>query len=106
LTPTSLAFTAQALATTSPAKPVTLKNTGTATLTITSITITGTNAADFSQTHTCGASLAAAHLAAGASCMISMKFKPTATGIRTASLSVADNASASPQTCKLTGTGQ
>jgi hypothetical protein len=100
LTPTSLTFTAQALGTTSAAKVVTLKNTGTATLTITSITIAGTNAADFSQTHTCGASLAPS-----ATCSINVTFKPAASGTRSASLSVADNASGSPQQVKLTGTG-
>jgi len=101
LSPSSLTFAAQTVGTTSAAKTVTLTNLGTTALTITSISITGTNATDFSQTHTCGSSLAA-----GASCTMSVKFKPTATGARTASLSVADNASGSPQTVKLTGTGQ
>jgi len=53
-------------------KNVTLKNTGTAILTISSIAITGTNAGNFAQTHTCGSSLAA-----GASCGISVTFRPT-----------------------------
>src|SRR5207244_1316720 len=100
LSPTSLTFSAQGIGTTSPAKSVTLKNTGTASLTITSIAITGTNAGDFAQTHTCGTSLAA-----GASCSINVTFKPTASGTRTATLSISDNGGGSPQSVPLTGTG-
>ena len=98
LSPTSLNFGFVTIGTTSPAKTVTLTNVGTTTLTITGITITGSNAGDFSQTHTCGSSLAA-----GASCSISVTFKPTAYGLRTAALSISDNAAGSPQTVALTG---
>jgi probable HAF family extracellular repeat protein len=100
LSPSSLTFSTQAIGTTSAAKTVMLKNTGTAGLTITSIAITGTNAVDFLQTHTCGSSLAA-----GASCSISVTFKPKATGTRTAALSVSDNAAGSPQNVSLSGIG-
>ena len=44
-------------------------------------------------------------LAAGASCTVSIAFKPTATGTLTANLSVADSAPGSPQLATLTGTG-
>jgi len=100
LSPTSLTFSTQAIGTTSAAKPVTLKNTGTASLTISSIAITGINAGDFAQTHTCGSLLAA-----GASCKISVKFKPTMSGTRTAALSIRDNAAGSPQKVTLSGIG-
>src|SRR5207249_1982468 len=100
LSPTSLSFGTVAIGTTSPAKTVTLTNVGTTTLTITGIAITGTNAGDFAQTHTCGTSLAA-----GASCSISVAFKPTASGTRTAAVSVSDSAAGSPQTVALSGTG-
>ena len=100
MTPASLGFGTVAKGVTSAAKVLTLKNTGTAALTITSITLTGTNAGDFSQTHTCGASLAK-----GATCTISVKFLPTAVGVRSAAVSVADSATGSPQTAALTGTG-
>jgi len=100
LSSTSLTFSAQAIGTTSPAKSVTLKNTGTASLTITSIAIAGTNAGDFAQTHNCGSSLAA-----GASCSISVRFKPTASGTRSAALAITDNAAGSPQKVTLTGIG-
>jgi probable HAF family extracellular repeat protein len=100
LSPTSLTFSTQAIGTTSAAKTVTLKNTGTTSLTISSIAITGTNAGDFAQTHTCGSSLAA-----GASCTFKVTFKPTASGTRSAALSVTDNAAGSPQKVTLNGIG-
>src|SRR5439155_496489 len=60
----------------------------------------GTNASAFAQNHTCGASLAA-----GASCTISLTFKPAATGPAAATLTVADSATGSPQSAALTGFG-
>ena len=100
LLPGSLTFSAEPLGTTSTAKTVTLKNTGTATLSITAVSITGTDAGDFAQTHTCGSTLAP-----GASCGIRVTFKPTAIGARAAALSVSDNAAGSPQKVTLSGTG-
>jgi hypothetical protein len=100
LSSTRLTFSTRAIGTTSPATTVTLRNTDTASLTITGIAITGTNAGDFAQTHTCGSSLAA-----GASCGISVTFKPTASGTRTAALSITDNAAGSPQRVTLSGVG-
>ena len=100
LSPSSLTFSTRAIGTTSSPKTITLTNMGTTTLSITSIAITGTNAGDFSQTHTCGSSLAST-----ASCTISVTFRPTASGTRTAAVSVTDTASGSPQKVALTGTG-
>jgi hypothetical protein len=77
---------------------VTLTNVGTTTMSISGISITGINAGDFAQTHSCGSSLTA-----GASCSISVTFKPTASGTRTAALSVTDNAAGSPQAVSLIG---
>jgi probable HAF family extracellular repeat protein len=51
LSPTSLAFSTLGIGTTSAAKVVTLSNNGTASLSISSIAITGANAGDFAQTH-------------------------------------------------------
>jgi hypothetical protein len=103
LSPTSLTFGNQLLNTTSTAQPVTLTNSGTAPLTITSVSITGTNSGDFAQSNTCP--LSPNTLAAGAKCTISVSFTPTATGTRTASVSISDNAAGSPQTVALSGTG-
>lgn len=103
LTPTSLPFTGTPVGSSTAAQVVTLKNTSaSAALTIGSggITFTGTNPGSFTKTTTCGSSLAA-----GASCTISVSFKPATTGALSATLSVADNATGSPQTVSLTGTG-
>jgi hypothetical protein len=98
LTPASLSFSSP-LNTSSAAQTVTLSNPGTATLT--GIVITTTGSATFAQTSTtCGTTLAAA-----ATCTISLSFTPTAAGTATGTLSVADNATGSPQTVALTGTG-
>jgi hypothetical protein len=99
LAPTSLTFGSQLLNTTSAAQPVTLTNTGTGPLTISSIAASG----DFAQTNTCGT--LPAMLAASANCMISVTFTPTATGTRTGTLTITDDAANSPQTVGLTGTG-
>jgi hypothetical protein len=98
LTPAALTFTAQVLKTSSPAQILTLKNGGTTSLTISSVAISGTNATDFSQTNTCGTSVAG-----GASCTISVVFKPTSINHRVATLTVTDGAGT--QTASLSGTG-
>jgi len=101
LTPTALTFAATPEETQTAAQVVTLKNTGSATLDITTIVITGTNLASFVKTATtCGTTLTA-----GSSCTISVAMKPIATGALTATLEVIDNATGTPQTVKLTGTG-
>jgi Abnormal spindle-like microcephaly-assoc'd, ASPM-SPD-2-Hydin len=101
--PTSLGFGSQAVGTSSAAQTVTLTNSGNAALTITAIGLGGTNAGDFGQTTTCP--ISPSTLAAGANCTLSVSFSPTASGNRTANISVTDNAGGSPQTVPLTGTG-
>jgi len=98
--PTSLTFATQLVGTTSSAQSVTLTNYGTATRSISSITIKGVDPDDFAETNTCGSSLAS-----GASCTINITFAPTLRGSRTATLSISNNALGSPQTASLTGTG-
>ena len=70
-TPGSLTFAGQTVSTTSAAQTVTVTNTGTAAATLSGVLLSG----DFSQTNTCGTSLAV-----GASCTVSVKFTPTAHG--------------------------
>ncbi|MFC1401544.1 MULTISPECIES: choice-of-anchor D domain-containing protein [Streptacidiphilus] len=94
--PGSLTFGTQALNTSSTAQSVTVSNTGTAAASVSGVAVTG----DFSQTNTCGTSIAA-----GGSCTVSVVFKPTASGSRTGNLTVSGNASNSPTTVALTGTG-
>ena len=97
LTPASLAFGSVAVDTISTPKSVTLKNTGTATLDITNV-VPSTGFAITSTT--CGATLAI-----GKTCKVSLTFNPTALGAQTGTLSFTDNATGSPQTVSLSGTG-
>ncbi len=96
----SLAFNSQPAGIASAGQTVQLSNTGDATLGNVALTVTGANAGDFSQSNNCGTSLNA-----GASCTISVVFTPGATGSRSASISIADNAPGAPQTIALSGTG-
>jgi hypothetical protein len=101
LVPGSLNFGGQKVGTSSASKAVAVTNTGKTILTITSISITGTNSGDFYiSANTC-----ASRLGPGASCSINVKFKPTATGERSASLTFFDDGGGSPQDVSLTGTG-
>jgi hypothetical protein len=99
-TPTGLSFGNQPKGTKSLPKKITLSNKASVSVSITSISITGTNAKDFSQTNTCGKSVKA-----GASCSITVTFTPAAKGKRTGNVSVNDNGGGSPQTVGLNGTG-
>jgi hypothetical protein len=95
-----VSFGSVKVGTTSAAKTVTLKNVGTTAITITSITLAGLDPGDYAQTNSCASSLAAS-----ASCTISVTFKPSVTGARSAILKVTDSAAGSPQTVVLSGTG-
>ena len=99
--PPSLTFAGANVGAVSPAQPVTLSNGGTAAVNISSISITGANAADFAiSAKTCGTSLAGS-----ANCTVSITFTPSAVGPRTATLTFTDSAGNSPQSVALTGTG-
>ncbi len=95
-TPASLTFSSQQVGTTSANKPVTVKNTGNMSTTLSIAPATG----DYAQTNTCSSTLSA-----GASCTVNVTFTPTATGTRTGAISITDQASNSPQSVSLTGTG-
>ncbi len=96
VSPASLHFSSQPLTTSSVSQAVTLTNTGSAILNLGAIQITG----DFAQTNNCWATLAA-----NSTCTINVTFTPTASGTRTGTLGVTDNASGSPQVVNLTGAG-
>ena len=105
LTPSILTFAGQNPSTPpSPPQTVTLQNSGTGSLTISSITITGANASDFAQTNNCPIGPTAT-LSAGGACAIAVTFAPTGTGTRSASLSVSDSSTPSPQVVALSGVG-
>ncbi len=96
LTPTSITFSAQEVGTASGPQIVTLSNSGSAALSVSSILVTG----DYSQTNNCPASLAA-----GSACAISITFNATNAGTRTGTLTIVDNSTGSPQTVTLAGSG-
>jgi hypothetical protein len=102
LSPSSVAFGNVTVNTTSGATAVTLSNSASAGATLTgiSVAITGTNASQFAQTNNCSSTLAP-----GASCTINVTFSPTAVASASATLSVSDNYTTSPQTSSLTGSG-
>jgi Domain of unknown function (DUF1929)/Legume lectin domain/Glyoxal oxidase N-terminus/PKD domain/Quinohemoprotein amine dehydrogenase, alpha subunit domain III len=83
---------------------VTVTNSGNANLNISALTLAGVNASDFALTSASNTCTGAA-LAANASCTVAITFTPSATGARQATLQIADNAPASPQSFALSGTG-
>lgn len=92
----SLAFPNEPVGKASPSQTATLSSTGGFALAISSIQISG----DFAGTNTCSNSLGP-----GATCTFTITFTPTTAGARTGTLSINDNASGSPQTVALSGTG-
>jgi outer membrane protein assembly factor BamB len=101
VTPASLNFGSQAVGTSSPGQSVTLTNSGTAPLSIQSVTLGGAQPGSFSIT---GGSESGV-LAANGSRTVSVVFSPTASGTQSASLAVHSTAGGSPHTIALTGTG-
>jgi hypothetical protein len=100
LYPTSLFFGDQLVGTTSSPQAVTLTNNSGSTLNFTSISFAGTSSGDFSQNNTCGASIPN-----NVTCTINVTFTPSVEGPRSATLTVVDNASNSPQTLAASGNG-
>ena len=100
LSTTGLDFGSQLVGTTSAARSITLTNSGTATLNVESVTITGSEAADYAQTNGC-----VGPIAAQATCTINVTFTPSHVGPRNASVVISDNAAGNPHRVTLTGTG-
>jgi Cep192 domain 4 len=99
--PSALDFKTQAKSTTSNGQTVTLRNTGSSALTISSVALT--NGTDFAiSSNTCRSSLAAS-----ANCTITITFTPTAYGPETDTLQIKDSMAspASPQLVPLIGLG-
>jgi len=96
LSPTLLNLGAKLVGQTSAARTATLNNFSSSPLSVINIQATG----DYSQTNTCGSSVAA-----GGSCTISATFTPTATGTRYGTVTVTDSDGGSPHVLNLTGIG-
>lgn len=104
LFPASLDFGASTVGQSSITRIVNLVNTGNQSLSVNSISLTGTSAADFSASPAVSCQSPAVILP-NASCPISVVFKPSVKGLRGASLTATDNAPGSPQSMSLSGTG-
>ena len=96
VSPATLSFNNQQLGTTSTPQPVTVTTTGSVALSISSLTISS----GWTQSNNCLPSIAA-----NGSCTINVSFQPNAGGSQTGALALTDNASNSPQTVALSGTG-
>ena len=93
--PTSVAFGSTPVGSASATTAVTVTNTGTLAATVSAVSATG----PFTQANNCGT------LAPNATCTVSVTFHPTATGAATGSVSVTSNATNSPLSVALSGTG-
>ena len=107
LSPSSINFGNEPIGSASSGEPVTLTNRGSTPLAITSITFVGdtgqqpvVDTADFSQTNTCGPTVAP-----GKSCKITVVFTPTVFGKRSGTLNISDAYADSPQQMSLSGVG-
>ena len=110
LSPPSLSWGSVKVGVTSAPKTTVLTNTGTATLTFSSITVSG-DFALVTGTKTCGKPVGS--VAPGATCNIKVTFTPTQKGLRSGAVTINDNAPnpplngpLSPQTVPLKGTGK
>lgn len=97
LSASSLSFPLQRIGTTSASQNLVVTNTGGSTLSIASVTFGG---ADFS-----GGGCSGQAIAPAGSCTIGVSFTPSALGARTASIAIMSDASTTPSTVSLTGTG-
>jgi hypothetical protein len=100
LSPEAVNFGTQKVGTKSATASITVTNTGASAVSITAVSVAGTDTGHFAQTNNCGKSLAA-----NSACTINVPFKPTATGSRSGTISVSANGGGSPQTVALTGDG-
>jgi hypothetical protein len=104
LTPSSIFFGNQNILTTSPVSNATYTNTGSVSVTVSNIVVSGnfSRATPTSGTPCVGTSFT---LAAGGSCTIGATFSPTATIAYTGNLTVTDNSGSSPHVTTLSGQG-
>jgi Abnormal spindle-like microcephaly-assoc'd, ASPM-SPD-2-Hydin len=91
-----LSFGRQLVGTASTTQAATLTNSGTSPIVVNNIATGG----DFSQSNTCGSSVAA-----GAKCFITVIFTPSQMGPRSASITVADDTAGNPHLLALSGIG-
>lgn len=100
VSPASINFGSQVTGTTSGVSSVLVTNSSTAAVSFSSIAITGANSGNFAQSNNCQPTLPAQQ-----TCMVNVTFTPSAIGGRSATLTLTDDASNSPQAVALSGTG-
>jgi hypothetical protein len=100
LMPGSLTFPTTNQGSTSASQSVTVTNSGSATLQVSSVLLSGANPGDFSMMNGCSGAIAV-----NVACTISVSFAPQAAGQRLASIVITDDAPDSPQSIQLSGTG-
>jgi len=98
--PSSLNFGSIKIGSTSKGQAITITNVSSKSVAISSIALTGADAGDYVEHNTCGAGLHA-----GATCQITIAFKPTVKGSLPATVSITYAGVASPQSIPLTGYG-
>ncbi len=101
LSASTLAFGSVAVGSQEGPQNVTLSNSGTEDLSVTSVVVEGEESHSFGKEDDCHEST----LAAGESCTIQITFAPATTGELTATVSIQDNTGDSPQHIALSGTG-
>ncbi|HXP71850.1 MAG TPA: choice-of-anchor D domain-containing protein [Candidatus Dormibacteraeota bacterium] len=104
LSPASLTFGTLAVGTTSGPQPITLRNLGSAALTLSQLTFTGPDAASFAVAPTGTTCPVGSTVAIGANCLVQIAFAPQTSGAKNATVNFIDNASGSPQSISLAGT--
>jgi len=93
--PASVSFPATIVGDAAASQTVTISNSGTATASISGVSVSG----PFTETNNCSS------VAVGSSCTATVGFTPTAAGTNTGSLTVTSNATDSPTTIGLSGSG-
>ena len=99
VSPLSMTFAAEAVGSSSKAQTVVITNDEKTSLTISKVALGGADAGDFVLKNGCASSLLT-----GANCTLTVTFKPTASGTRTAAVAITDGAGT--QNVALTGTGK
>ena len=94
----SVTFPARSVGTVSVPTAVTLTNTGTVPLTVTSVFVAGAVSNNFSETNNCTS------VAVNSSCEIDVTFSPMSTGVQAATIQIDSNALSSPDVVQLSGT--
>jgi hypothetical protein len=100
--PTALDFGDQRVSSTSASKVITLTNDGSAPLTVSGVTVTGSDAGDFAMVAN---SCLGRGIQPGDTCSLEVGFSPTASGQRVGQLNVTHNGPGSPTTVPMNGTG-